>query len=85
MLLVVIITCCGWETGKKQTLGILLLYPVSMAGKKEQHWEGSGLHTTHSGFTSGFGYQLTSCFFLLIKTCVHTCCVHKCSSQNANS
>lgn len=55
-MLLVIITHCGWEAGKKQTLGVLPLYPVSMAGEEEQHPEGSGLHTTHSGLTSGFGY-----------------------------
>lgn len=36
-VLLVIITHCGWEAGKKRTLGVLPVYPVSMAGEEEQH------------------------------------------------
>jgi hypothetical protein len=39
-VLLLIVPYCVWEAGKEQTLGILPLYPTSMAGKEEQHWEG---------------------------------------------
>lgn len=62
-VLLVIITCCGWEAGKEEILGILPLYPISTT---RMHWEGHALHTTHSGLTSDFGYFLVDFIFLLL-------------------